>query len=309
MISVDPSLKIRVEGAIQDFLVQKAAVDIIMEAKWSNLTSFVIKGKRLFDSGALWQLYHHDGEFLFSFTSSALGVNPYKVVRMKKDFSKGEVLLHREYFQTDQPVYPLEYPLDELLFTNFLALGRGAEVHACGVVDSLGRGHLFVGQSGAGKTTIAKLLQDESKAIVLSDDRIVLRKLGNKIWMYGTPWHGDAQLASPVGTPLHRVCFLARGEENQLIPQKSSQSIARLFSSSFLPFYNSAGLDFTLSFFEEVVKAVPCFELRFLPDKRVFRFLERLSGAVWVYSRCQKNSLPILGKSIDSQNRPFPENP
>ncbi len=95
----------------------------------------------------------------------------------------------------------------------------------------------------------------------------------------GTPWHGDARLASPAGAPLNRVYFLARGEENQLLPQKSRESMARLFSSSFLPFYNSAGLEFTLSFFEGLVRAVPCFELRFLPDQRLFRFLEKLSEA------------------------------
>ena len=73
---------------------------------------------------------------------------------------------------------PLEYPLDELLLQGLLARGRGAEIHACGIADGSGRGLLFVGQSGAGKTTMARLWEGERGITVLSDDRIILRRVG-----------------------------------------------------------------------------------------------------------------------------------
>jgi hypothetical protein len=171
---------------------------------------------------------------------------------------------------------PLEYPLDELLFIHFLALGRGAEIHSCGVIDSLGRGHLFVGQSEAGKTTMARLWEDESGVTVLSDDRIILRKVDGRLWMYGTPWHGDAVLASPARAPLTRVYFLKRGRENELVPLGMAESAGNLISCSFLPFYDPEALSFTLAFFEEVVKTVPCYELRSLPDKRVVEFINNI---------------------------------
>ncbi len=193
---------------------------------------------------------------------------------MNKDFSRSEVLLHRTYFDTNQPVYPLEYPLDELHFINFLSLGRGVEVHACGVIDSKGQGHLFVGQSGAGKTTIARIWQNEPDVTILSDDRIVLRKVRNKIWMYGTPWHGEAGLASPARSPLTRIYLLRHGQENELIHQNMVEALSRLFACSFVPFYNPKALDFTLGFFEEVVKAVPSYEFRFKPDKGVVELIQ-----------------------------------
>jgi len=43
----------------------------------------------------------------------------------------------------------LEYPLDELLITHYLSLGRGVELHASGMVRSDGESLLFVGHSGA----------------------------------------------------------------------------------------------------------------------------------------------------------------
>src|SRR5207237_1133299 len=80
-------------------------------------------------------------------------------------------------------VSPLEYPLDELLITNWLSCGRGVEVHACGLVDRESGGHLFLGHSGAGKSTTTLLWKKLRDVRVLSDDRIILRKHATDIWM------------------------------------------------------------------------------------------------------------------------------
>jgi hypothetical protein len=109
---------------------------------------------------------------------------------------------------------------------------------------------------------------------VLSDDRIILRKTEDRIWIYGTPWHGESMLASEANAPLSRVYFLEKGLKNELIPQKSSDSISRLFTCSFPPFYNRDAIGFTLSFLEDVVKTIPCSELKFTPDKSVVEFIK-----------------------------------
>jgi hypothetical protein len=44
---------------------------------------------------------------------------------------------------------------------------------------------------------------------------------------------------------------------------------------SFVPFYSPGGLDFTLVFFQQVTKDVPCHEIRFVPDDRVVEFIQR----------------------------------
>jgi len=276
IVSNDPAMKVQIQGATQNFLIQKAPPHITIEARWHNLSEMELKGLKLFESGTIWQLYLNDNFYIISLGSQALGSIPYKIARFQKDFSWGEVLLHRGYFDQDKPIYPLEYPLDELLFINFLALGRGAEVHACGVVDSHGDGHLFIGQSGAGKTTMARLWQNEEETTILSDDRIVLRQKGEELWMYGTPWHGEARIASPLRAPLSRLYFLQHGKKNELVELGTTEAMARLFACSFLPFYSPEALKFTVGFFEEVAKAVPCYRLSFFPDKRVIGFIRQL---------------------------------
>jgi len=275
IFSNDAGLKLEIEGITKKFLGGRAEPDVRIQARWGDLME-KRGGEKIFDSGVPWQLYYDEGlSYRFHFTSPTLGPVPYKVASFDREFTSGEVFLHHPYFPLGQPLYPLEYPLDELLLVNLLAQGRGVDVHACGASDSKGNGHLFVGRSGAGKTTLARLWQNQSGITILSDDRIILRPRGTALWMYGTPWHGEAELASPGRAPLTRVYFLTKGIKNELVPLSKSEAAIRLFACSFPPYYSREGLDFTLSFLEEVVKNIPCYELRFLPDKRAVEFILR----------------------------------
>jgi len=270
-------LEPQIQGAMEKFVVTGADPDVRVRAAWGDLST-VNCDKKIFDSGGLWQLYVDGGSYRFQFHSPALGAAPYKEACFNANFSFGEVTLHRPYFTSGRKAYPLEYPLDELLLMHLLACGRGAEVHSCGVVDALGNGHLFVGQSGAGKTTMAKLWHKEEGITILSDDRIVVRNMDGKLWMYGTPWHGDAWLSAPSRAPLTRVYFLRQGEKNELSSPTKTEAVGRLFACSFPPFYNPEALDFTLAFFEEIADAVPCYELSFVPDAGVIQFIEHVAA-------------------------------
>src|SRR5436309_140602 len=274
LTSEDPMLAVPPEGAMRQFLVQNGDPDLRLQARWGKLDA-VSGGEPLFDSGGLWRLVAANGSLRFSFTSPALGPLPYKVANVDKGFTAGEVCLHRPYFPPGQAANPLEYPLDELLMIYLLAAGRGVEVHACGVVAPNGQGYLFVGQSGAGKTTMARLWQKPQAGggaggiMILSDDRIILRKGNGTVWMYGTPWHGEAAMACADRAPLAGIYLLRHGASNALVPQRRSQAITRLLASSFTPLYSRDALDFTLGFLDQVVRAVPCHELSFTPDERV----------------------------------------
>ena len=278
VVSADPTLQFSIETPIRNFLAKAEDPEITIKARMGDLSDFQSGGVMIFDSGSVWRLYRNGKLYTFSFRSEVFGVTPYKIAKIQKDFAKGDVLIHRPFFGSDTPIYPLDYPLDELLFINYLSHGKGAEVHACGLVDAVGNGHLFVGQSGAGKTTTARLWEAEPGVIILSDDRIILRKIDNTVYMYGTPWHGEAGFAAPVRTPLMGIYFLQKAAQNELIPLNKINSTGRLFSCSFLPFYSPQGLEFVLTFFERVARTVPCFEFRFVPDRTAVECLLRTQG-------------------------------
>jgi hypothetical protein len=145
-------------------------------------------------------------------------------------------------------------------------------------MDGLGQGHLFVGQSGAGKTTMARLWQNDPGISILSDDRIVLRQMGGQLWMFGTPWHGEEEAALPARAPLKRVYFLSHGPESHFEPRMVAtpwtDMMARILAAAFVPFYDKGALDFILGFIEGMVNTVPGYELTFAPDARVVELIQ-----------------------------------
>lgn len=267
----EPDLRLHVQRATKRFLVDGGDADAIVRARWGDLSD-PVAGDATFDSGGLWKLFQQNSNGVFYFTSPAFGTLPYKEACFSADFTSGEIVLHRDYFDHRLPVDALEYPLDELLMVNLLALGRGVEVHACGIEDSDGRGYLFVGQSGAGKTTTARLWDRARGIRILSDDRVILRRLAGQIWMYGTPWHGEAEMACSTRTPLSQIFFLGRGR-NEVVPMRPHEAVAHLMACSFVPFYDASALQHVLTFFERVINAIPCVQLRFTPDERVLEFV------------------------------------
>jgi hypothetical protein len=278
MHSTDPSLKLQLRGATKNFCTQGGKPGIAVEIGWDDLSRIETCGKNIFDSGSTWRLYESNGNYKFYFYSEAIGPLPYKMAEVNKNFTKAKVLLHHPYFDPRRPIYALEYPLDELLFVHFLSQGRGVEVHACGISDPQGKGYLFIGQSGAGKSTMAGFWKDQPGITILSDDRIVLRKMNGGFWMYGTPWHGEGRFFSTSRARLSRIYFLEKGKKNEVIPYRPAEAIGRLTACSFLPFYKREPLDFTMAFFEETVKAASTGELRFVPNRRVVNLIKGLSN-------------------------------
>ncbi len=223
--------------------------------------------QKIFDSGGPWSLYSWQGKCVFTFRSPAVSPSPYEMAIFDPDFANGEIHFPRlENMQEPDLPDPLLYPLDELLMVNYLAQGRGIDIHACGVV-SHAFGMAFVGVSGAGKSTIAKLWKSRN-AKVLCDDRIILRKQKGGFRLYGTPWHGDARMAIPDEAPLEGLFFLKQARDNRIVSLSPLDAATRLTVRCFPTLYRTSGMEFTLDFITELAQTVPCYELQFTPDQR-----------------------------------------
>jgi len=222
-------------------------------------------GMPLFDSGAVWAMYDDGGRLRIDCTSDVFGPEAYKVAYFDRDFTAGRVLLRADVF--DGAVDPLEYPLDEVIVANLLARGRGVELHACGVIDGQGGGRLFVGQSGAGKTTTARLWIDAEEVEIVSDDRVIVREIGGEWRMFGTPWHGEAELSSPASAPLAGVYLLRQAPATKLVDVVPAEAAARLFACTFPLFHDGRALAYTLDCLERLIAAVPVKVLEFTPDR------------------------------------------
>ena len=206
---------------------------------------------------------------------SVAGPVPYKIARFNRTFTAGDVQLSRRHFDphSSDPVYPLEYPLDELLMIHLLSQGKGVEIHGCGLLDRAGRAYVFAGQSGAGKSTMARLWLNHGDVRLLSDERVVLRTDRDRITVYGTPWHGDAMTASPLSGELAGVFFLNHAPTHDVVPIGGSRAAAKLLACSFVPFHSAEAVDRTVAALERVSERAVCYDLRFAPDPSVIDVL------------------------------------
>ena len=248
--------------------------DIVVRVEWARrIESF--QKNTMFDSGCVWSVHEFGDGFLFDFATERFGKRPYKRLLVDAEFRHARVLLNEECLTADDASRALEYPLDELLITHHLSLGRGVELHSCGLIHEDGESFLFVGHSGAGKSTTARLWAQDA-ADVLSDDRIIVRRdyagpryiqENSRFVMHGTPWHGEAAFASPGRAPLRRIFLLEHGRENRIEPLSRSVAVGELLARSFTPFYQSRFIDPVLALLEELVDAVPCYRFHFVPDQ------------------------------------------
>jgi len=243
---------------------------VVVDVRWEE--RFDVPGDVIFDAG-LWRAYQTD-ESIFDFHTERLGPEPYKRAVFNREMTRGEVLLNRELLRGEEWYYPLEYPLDELAMMHRLALGGGVELHSCGLAKNDGRGYLFVGHSGAGKSTIGRLWVRERNARILSDDRVIVTKEDGRFRMHGTPWHGEAGLACNANADLKAIFLIQHGRENELVRVNPAQASAELFARSFVPWYRPECLGFSLGFMQEMVSEVPIYILRFVPDATAIQFLE-----------------------------------
>jgi len=260
------------------FATDGGAHDIQLQVEWSS-TIQPGRGPELFHSGSLWSVHKIGSGFLFDFTTTRLGRQPYKRLLVDEDFRQARVILNRECLTHEDASRALEYPLDELLITHYLSLGRGVELHACGLVRGDGESFLFVGHSGAGKSTTTRLWRRQVPVEVLSDDRIIVRRsfpeTANGVGqacpthtfiMHGTPWHGEAAFASPGRAPVRRIFLLEHGAGNRIEPLARSAAVGELLARSFTPFYQPRFVDPVLALLEEMVESLPCYRFQFVPD-------------------------------------------
>ncbi len=275
------------------FATDADRVDIELQIEWSShLRSF--RRRQLFHSGCLWSVHEFGEGFLFDFATARFGHQAYKRLQVDENFKRGQILLNRECLTAEDASRALEYPLDELLITHYLSLGRGVELHACGLMRDDGESFLFVGHSGAGKSTTTRLWAEHAAVNVLSDDRIIVRRgstgmsaksdgqegrsctfLPHSFFMHGTPWHGEAAFASPERAPVRRIFLLEHGASNRIERISGSAAVAELLARSFTPFYQPRFVDPVLALLEEMVKSLPCYRFHFVPDSNaVERILE-----------------------------------
>ena len=154
-----------------------------------------------------------------------------------------------------------------LMYAFSTACLSALEMHSSVVMNS-GKGYMFLGKSGTGKSTHSKLwMKNIPGTELLNDDNPILRLMPDgSARVFGSPWSGKTPCYKDKDVPVGAIVRIRQAPCNKIERLGAIQAYATLMSSasSFRPFQTLAeGWHKTL---EGLAATVPCYILDCLPD-------------------------------------------
>lgn len=173
----------------------------------------------------------------------------------------------------------------ELFLTGFyscFARRGGALLHAS-LVEYEGEGVVFLGPSGVGKTTQARLWQKHAGAHILNGDKVLLESVpGGRVLAWGSPWRGSSPYAVNRGVPLRALVLLSQAPENSLHPLRPEETFPALAPHVFYPAWDSDGTALLMETLGVCFSKAASFRLSCRPEEQAVTLLRR---AVWGEAR------------------------
>lgn len=207
-------------------------------------------------------IFRQSGGYLFRMYVSSRDKSPYSLW-LSSDFSNG-LLQKYDVGKAGR------FPVDNALMLAFALRTAGLdtlEMHASVTVKD-GKGYLFLGQSGTGKSTHSRMwLENIPGTRLLNDDNPVVRVLDDgQVRVYGTPWSGKTPCYVNSDCPVGAFVAIQQYPENIAVRMNLIESYASLYSSSSGMKMDRAMTDKLHQTLEKVLGTVPCWRMKCLPD-------------------------------------------
>ena len=179
-----------------------------------------------------------------------ININSEEMIRRKENYSH-LTLNEWEYIQTGFVFY-----------RDILDYG-GFGLHASAVaLDN--RAVLFSGPCGTGKSTHAELWQQafgKDRAVIINDDKPVLRLYNGTFYACGTPWSGKSTLNTNIRVPLGAIVFLKQAKENHIRRLDSREAIRMLVYQSLRPGSHMDKMNKLLTLIDALLQKTVIYEL------------------------------------------------
>ena len=105
------------------------------------------------------------------------------------------------------------------------------------LIECDGTGVAFAARSGVGKSTHIMLWKKNfgERVRIINGDKPIIRFLDGKFLAYGTPWLGKENLGENVFCEFKALCFIERGEKNNIVKLPAELAAMMMFSQIYLP--------------------------------------------------------------------------
>jgi hypothetical protein len=242
-------------------------------AGW-NRVRYAAAGPR--SGSRLWGVRPSGDGFLVAVKGPTRATTPARAARVDRAWTRGDLFVRHDARHSERARFPLGFPLDVVLFASALAHRGGVVAHAS-ALERDGRGVVFTGPSGAGKTTAARLLQRRGFH-VLNDERVVLRVEAGQLAVHGTPWHGALGVVSAGSAPVAAIFFIEHADRTSAVALRPPEAARRLVPRCRLPFWDVGAMQSLLATVDATVRLTPCLALGVRPDDSLGDLVERFAS-------------------------------
>ena len=225
-----------------------------------------------------WAIYHADSRWIYQWIKpEPPHKNYYRTVVTDKEHSFLDIYndqdMEKKFLEGDLTSLTM-FPTDQILLSRLLAYRKGCIMHSLGISLD-GTGFLFVGHSDAGKSTMAQIMK--KGAVILCDDRNIIRRNDTGYTLSGTWSHGDVPDVSAMTVPLKAIFFLEKSDRNSIQPvQTPGEVFDRLLACLIRPLETRDWWDMSLSFLTAVSRQVPCCHLEFNKTGQVYDLIKTM---------------------------------
>lgn len=154
-----------------------------------------------------------------------------------------------------------------VMFGVVLASHGAIAIHSSTIVAE-GRGILFLGESGTGKSTHTRLWRENIEgARLLNDDSPIIRIVDGELRVFGSPWSGKTPCYKNASYPIAGFCRLAQAPHNKIYRLPTIMAIGALLPSCPPIFAHDEYLqDCICTTLGEAIRKAPTYRLECLPN-------------------------------------------
>lgn len=100
-----------------------------------------------------------------------------------------------------------------------------------------GDAYLFTAPSGTGKSTHTRLWREllGDRAVMINDDKPIIRYIDGEFYVYGTPWNGKHQLDTNTRAKIKGICQIYQAKENVIEKVSPSDMLMTVLNQTIRP--------------------------------------------------------------------------
>jgi hypothetical protein len=273
-ISSEENVPVFFEEGYSNFLqleeVEKYDATVVCHAGLPDKSTY--DGEVIFDAvldkQRLWQVIQTKKERAF------IVFNPNKIEEIQQvaflndQSTEWQVYSHVLKQKDESFISPLSYPLGALILYYLTLNSNAFMIHASGVWDGE-TGRIFSGFSGVGKSTMAKIWEEEGAHIV-NDDRLIVREVNGEYFMYNTPMpYADLNKQAQVT----KFYFPFHSKKNSAEKLSGAQALSQLMAFCFQHNYDKANTEHLMSQLEKVTEHASAYRLGVVPTPSIIDFI------------------------------------